>query len=168
MSRPHAELKAKISAMLSAKDVNRADYCYQCAKCTSGCEAMKLLELEPHHVMALVKSGFIEELVNSEIIWTCVTCYKCKERCPQRVAPIDVLFSLKNIAIASGKQVPGNYTALLQSVLTTGYIQTPKHVLARDRKSYSRENLGLHPLTQPKELMKFQQVLTKVATEPLI
>ncbi len=100
-----------------------SDHCYQCAKCTSGCEAHKLLELEPHRIAALLKRGLVDEMINSEIIWTCMSCFKCKERCPQKVAPVNILFTLKNLAVASGKQVPGDYTAMLQSVMGMGLMQ---------------------------------------------
>ena len=111
--------------------------------------------------------GFIDELLNSDIIWTCITCYKCKERCPQRVAPVEVLYSLKNIAIAAGKQVPGEYSNILQSVLISGLIQAVKEVRNRDNEGVNRDGLGLPPAPAPKDPAKFQQVLMKAATQTL-
>lgn len=167
MTKPLKEQQIKIEAMLSNLSEDLPSYCFQCAKCTSGCEAMKLLELEPHRIMALCKMGFSEELVNSDIIWTCITCQKCKERCPQKLAPIEVLFALKNLAMAAGKQVPGDYTSILQSVIGTGLIQSAKEVGTRDLKGATRESLGLPPLPKPKDQTKFQQVLMKAAMETL-
>ena len=53
--------------------------CFQCMKCTSGCTALKLLELKPNGIIKLVNLGFVDELPSSDIIWTCVTCLKCVE-----------------------------------------------------------------------------------------
>lgn len=167
MTMPEKEKQERIKKMLEAIQQDIPDFCFQCGKCTSGCEAMKLLELEPHKIMSLTKLGFIDELINSDIIWTCITCYKCKERCPQRVAPVEVLYSLKNIAIAAGKQVPGEYSNILQSVLVSGLIQGVKDARTRDLQAINRDGLGLPPAPAPKDPAKFQQVLMKAATQTL-
>lgn len=167
MAKPEEDAKTKVNLMLNAINENMLNYCYQCGKCTSGCEAFILLELEPHRIMALTKNGFIDELVNSDIIWTCMTCMKCKERCPQDVAPVQVIYTLKNIAVASGKQIHTGYSNMLQSVLGSGFIQQPKTVLTRNNESRTREQLGLPAINGPKDMAKFQQVLMKAATEVL-
>lgn len=141
------------------------DHCYQCAKCTSGCEAHKLLELEPHRIAALLKRGLIDEMVNSDIIWTCMSCFKCKERCPQKVAPVNILFTLKNLAVASGKQVPGDFTAMLQSVMGTGLMQAEQTVSTREGGTKKRDELDLGPCSKPADPAKFQAMIMTVAME---
>jgi len=165
MGEPQSELRKEINERLSKLRDEISDYCFQCAKCTSGCEAHKLLELEPHKIVALLKRGLIDEMVNSDVIWTCMSCFKCKERCPQRVAPVDILFSLKNLAVLSGKQIPGKYTAMLQSVLSTGLIQDIQSVATRDNKTKKRDDLGLPAVSKPVDVAKFQMALSKIAVE---
>ena len=167
MSESQTAIKNEINQRLSKLLDESSDYCYQCAKCTSGCEAHKLLELEPHKIIALLKRGLIDEMINSEVIWTCMSCFKCRERCPQKVAPVDVLFSLKNLAVASGKQIPGNYTAILQSVLSTGLLQEVKDVITKDNKTKNRKNLGLPDISKPIDTTKFQMMLSKSAVEKI-
>lgn len=165
MGEPQTELRKEINERLCKLQDEISDYCYQCAKCTSGCEAHKLLELEPHKIVALLKRGLIDEMVNSDVIWTCMSCFKCRERCPQKVAPVEILFALKNLAVASGKQIPGNYTALLQSVLSIGLLQDVKSVTTRDNKTKSRSDLGLPEISKPTDPTKFQTMLSKIAVE---
>lgn len=165
MGEPQTELRNEINERLCKLQDEISDYCYQCAKCTSGCEAHKLLELEPHKIVALLKRGLIDEMVNSDVIWTCMSCFKCRERCPQKVAPVEILFALKNLAVASGKQIPGNYTALLQSVLSIGLLQDVKSVTTRDNKTKSRSDLGLPEISKPTDPAKFQTMLSKIAVE---
>jgi heterodisulfide reductase subunit C len=165
MSESQTAIKNEINQRLIKLRDESSDYCYQCAKCTSGCEAHKLLELEPHKIIALLKRGLIDEMVNSEIIWTCMSCFKCRERCPQKVAPVEVLFALKNMAVASGKQIPGNYTAMLQSILSIGLIQDVKSVTTRDNKTKNRSELGLSEISKPVDTVKFQMVLSRLAVE---
>jgi heterodisulfide reductase subunit C len=167
MSESQTSIKNEINQRLSKIQDELSDYCYQCAKCTSGCEAHKLLELEPHKIIALLKRGLIDEMINSEVIWTCMSCFKCRERCPQKVAPVDVLFSLKNLAVAGGKQIPGNYTAILQSVLSTGLLQEIKNVITTDNKTKTRNDLGLPEISKPIDPTKFQMMLSKSAVEKI-
>ena len=165
MGESQTQIKKEINDRLKRLQDEISEFCYQCAKCTSGCEAHKLLELEPHKIVALLKRGLIDEMINSEVIWTCMSCFKCRERCPQKVAPVEILFALKNMAVASGKQIPGNYTAMLQSVLSIGLLQDIKSVTTKQNKSYSRSDLGLPDISKPTDPSKFQTMLSKLAVE---
>ena len=167
MGESQAQLKKEINERLKKLQDEFSEYCYQCAKCTSGCEAHKLLELEPHKIIALLKRGLIDEMINSEVIWTCMSCFKCRERCPQKVAPVEVLFALKNMAVASGKQIPGNYTGWLQSVLSIGLLQDIKNVMTKDNKTVTRSSLGLPDISKPIDPSKFQMMLSKLAVEKI-
>jgi len=165
MGESQTQIKEELNERLKKLQNEISDFCYQCAKCTSGCEAHKLLELEPHKIVALTKRGLIDEMVNSDVIWTCMSCFKCRERCPQKVAPVEILFALKNMAVASGKQIPGNYTAMLQSVLSIGLLQDIKSVTTRDNKTVTRKDLGLPEISKPTDPTKFQTMLSKLAVE---
>ncbi|MBN2066675.1 MAG: 4Fe-4S dicluster domain-containing protein [Candidatus Thermoplasmatota archaeon] len=165
MGEAQTQLRKEINERLARLQDEHSDYCFQCAKCTSGCEAHKLLELEPHRMVALLKRGLIDEMMNSDVIWACMSCFKCRERCPQKVAPVEILFALKNLAVASGKQIPGNYTAWLQSVLSIGLLQEVKSVSTRDNKTKTRADLGLPDASKPTDPMKFQTMLSKLAVE---
>jgi heterodisulfide reductase subunit C len=134
--------RQEINERLQKLQEEVSDFCYQCAKCTSGCEAHKLLELEPHKIVALLKRGLIDEMVNSEIIWTCMSCFKCKERCPQKVA-----------------------TAMLQSAMGIGLIQDVQTVPTRTGETKTREQAGLPPCSKPRDPAKFQQTIMTVAME---
>ena len=165
MAEGQTPIRNEINNRLTRLQNQISDYCFQCAKCTSGCEAHKLLELEPHKIVALLKRGLIDEMVNSDIIWTCMSCFKCWERCPQKVAPVEILFALKNLAVASGKQIPGNYTAMLQSVLSIGLLQDIKSVTTRDNKTKTRTDFKLPEISKPIDPNKFQNMLSKIAIE---
>ena len=57
MGEPQSDLRKELNDRLTKLQDEISDYCFQCAKCTSGCEAHKLLELEPHKIVALLKRG---------------------------------------------------------------------------------------------------------------
>ncbi len=165
MGTSQTQQKDEINKRLIKLKDELSDYCYQCAKCTSGCEAHKLLELEPHKIVALLKRGLIDEMVNSDVIWTCMSCFKCRERCPQKVAPVEILFALKNMVVASGKQIPGTYSVYLQSVLSKGLLQDEKDVTTKDHKTANRTVLQLPAISKPMDVAKFMAMLSKTAME---
>ena len=106
-------------------------------------------------------------MMNSDVIWACVGCFKCKERCPQEMSPVDVMFILKNWYVMSGGSLPGDYQNLLQGILSTGYIQEPVEVLDKDNKGWSREKLGLPKRGHPKNINGFMSALSQLAEEKL-
>lgn len=165
MAMPQEEVRNEINERLIKLQDVASFFCFQCAKCTSGCEAYKLLELEPHRVVGLLQRGLIDELINSDIIWTCLSCLKCKERCPNKVSPVDILFALKNMAVASDREVPGKYTEILQSVLSIGLMQDETEVAARDGSLKKRDSLGLPSLLKIADMTSLQATLTNLAVE---
>ena len=167
MGEPQKKIKKEINERLKKLQDEISEFCYQCGKCTSGCEAHKLLELEPHKIVALLKRGLIDEMINSEVIWTCMSCFKCRERCPQKVAPVEILFALKNMAVASGKPIPGKYSSMLQSILSIGLIQDIQTISKSDNNSTNRKELDLPDISKPIDSNKFQMVLSKLAIEKI-
>jgi len=117
--------------------------CYQCIKCTSGCPAMKMLEIKPHEIVGLVRLGFVEDVINSGIIWACAMCLKCKERCPQEVAPVDLIFALRNLAVEREVKVPNSHLQSVSMILETGFVQKPMDTVTRKLEKVNREKLGL-------------------------
>lgn len=167
MSKPDKKKYDDLEKTLAILGLESPNICYQCSKCTSGCEAMKLLELKPHAIMASAKDGFIEEILQSDEIWACVGCYKCFERCPQKMSPVDLMYVVKNWAVASGKQLPGDYQNLLQNLLSTGYTQSPMDVSDAKGKTVTRNSLGLPDLFKPLDLQKFTSIVSQLAVEAL-
>jgi len=140
MAKPNSEMRERTLAKIGKREF--AD-CFQCAKCTSGCTAFKLLELKPHEVMRLVNLGFTGELISSEISWTCVTCLKCMERCPQQASPYYVIMALRNLTIEQGGKVPEAYLNAVSQILETGFMQAVQKVTAKNMETLDRQKLGL-------------------------
>lgn len=77
--------------------------CFQCGTCTAGCPSGKETAYRTRKVMRMAQLGLKEQLLNSDDIWQCTTCYTCQERCPRGVPIVDVVLSIRNIAIQNGK-----------------------------------------------------------------
>jgi len=156
MAKPAIELRLKaLSKVWKAKPID----CFQCMRCTSGCTSLKLLELKPHEIVDLVKFGFVDELLSSDIIWTCATCLKCKERCPQKASPYDLIMALRNVAVEREAKTPEFYMSAVSQILETGLLQSVQKVTTHEMKTLDRDNLGLPKIAYPDG--KFKEAFMK-------
>jgi heterodisulfide reductase subunit C len=160
MAKPNIESRDRILAKLRGRELVN---CFQCIKCTSGCTALKLLELKPHEIIKLVNLGFVDELPSSDIIWTCVTCLKCVQRCPQKASPYHVIMALRNLAVEKEAKVPEGYLKAVSQILETGLVKALQKVLTRKMETVDRECLKLPKINPPKE--SFQAVFMKTMEE---
>lgn len=160
MAKPNFETRDKILAKLRGREMVN---CFQCIKCTSGCTALKLLELKPHEITRLVNLGFVDELPSSDIIWTCVTCLKCVQRCPQKASPYHVIMALRNLAVEREAKVPEGYLKAVSRILETGLVDAPNKIVTRKMETVDRDCLKLPKIKPPKA--SFQSVFMKAMEE---
>lgn len=140
----------------------RPEYCYQCAKCTSGCTAAKVIpEYKPHEFVALTKMGLIEPIIKSGIIWACTECWKCGEYCPQDVAPVEVIIALKNIAVKMGYRPPEALVEMVKNAIEKGFIQDVMEIMTRDFEFVNRDSLKLPRLWKPPKMKERKAALNK-------
>ena len=160
MAKPNMESREKILSKLGGGELVN---CFQCLKCTSGCTALKLLELKPHEIVKLVNLGFVDELALSDIIWTCVTCLKCVQRCPQKASPYHVIMALRNLAVEREARVPEGYLKAVSRILEIGLAEAIQEVVTRRMEIFNRESLKLPKIVYPKE--SFQAAFMKILEE---
>ena len=160
MAKPNLESRAKILAKLGGREFIN---CFQCMKCTSGCTALKLLELKPHEIIKLVNLGFIDDLAASDIIWTCVTCLKCVQRCPQKASPYHVIMAMRNLAVERELKAPEGYLKAVSQILETGLAESIQKVVTNEMETFDRETLNLPKIALPRE--SFQGAFMKIIEE---
>ncbi|MFZ0966585.1 MAG: 4Fe-4S dicluster domain-containing protein [Candidatus Bathyarchaeia archaeon] len=160
MAKPNLEAREKILSKLSGRELVN---CFQCSRCTSGCTALKLLELKPHEIVKLVNLGFVDELASSDIIWTCVTCLKCVQRCPQKASPYHVIMALRNLAVEREVKVPEGYLKAVSRILESGLAEAVQDVVTKKMEIFNRESLKLPKIAFPKE--SFQAAFMKIMEE---
>lgn len=78
--------------------------CYNCVTCTNVCPVVACYEnparrlgFLPHQIMHALGLGMRDEILSSQMLWDCVTCYACQEACPQNVRVTDILYELRNV-----------------------------------------------------------------------
>ncbi|MEM3626552.1 MAG: 4Fe-4S dicluster domain-containing protein [Candidatus Bathyarchaeia archaeon] len=160
MAKPNLESREKILSKLGTRELIN---CFQCLKCTSGCTALKLLELKPHEIMKLVNMGFIDELASSDIIWTCATCLKCIQRCPQKASPYHIIMALRNLTVEREFKIPEEYLKTVSQILETGLAEAFQKIVTKKMEVYDREKLNLPKVKRPKESLQY--VLMRIMEE---
>lgn len=141
---------------------HKPEFCYQCAKCTSGCTAAKVIpEYRPHEIVALTKLGDVIPLFESRIIWACTECLKCSTYCPQDVAPVEVVIALKNVAIKMGYKPPEMLTEMVKNVVDIGFIQGVMEIMTKDFELVERSALNLPELREPPKMSEHRALLSK-------
>jgi heterodisulfide reductase subunit A len=97
--------KPKISKELKEKllDLEKLKYCFECGICTASCPMM---ELAPSHYNPRILLETIvldpEKALTKPDIWLCGWCYRCYERCPQKLKPPEILLLVKTHAVEEG------------------------------------------------------------------
>lgn len=115
--------------------------CYQCGTCASSCPVAKITpKFNPREIIKLSLLGEKEEVVAGEAIWLCCSCFNCQERCPQKVEIADVIYALRNIALAEG-HIPNIYSEFASALLNEGRIVQVSKFVEKKREEY-----GLPPL----------------------
>lgn len=69
--------------------------CMKCGKCSGTCPAYDEMDLHPHQFVDMVESGRIDELMNAQGIYRCLSCFACVERCPRSVEPAALIEAVR-------------------------------------------------------------------------
>jgi len=72
--------------------------CYQCGTCSAGCPFIDDMDLGPDEVIRYVVLDR-NEVLNSNAIWMCASCYTCAERCPRDLNITKIMEALRQIIL---------------------------------------------------------------------
>jgi heterodisulfide reductase subunit C len=87
--------------------------CIQCGVCTGSCPTASKWDYPPRQVIAMVRAGLREELLSSNSMWFCASCYTCTVRCPRDIKPADIMHALEVISIRDGLSTKHSRTPVM-------------------------------------------------------
>lgn len=73
--------------------------CIQCGTCSGTCPLSVYMDHSPRQIMALVRADFKDEVLRSNSVWLCASCYACTVECPREIRITDIMYALKQRAI---------------------------------------------------------------------
>jgi heterodisulfide reductase subunit C2 len=106
------ELRSLVEEM-SGVDLSK---CYQCKKCTCGCPVAKITKITPSEIIRRLHLGAGNELLDSDLIWMCLSCETCYSRCPLEINTAAVIDSLRQLALEKKAAVPKGNMPLFNSM----------------------------------------------------
>jgi heterodisulfide reductase subunit C len=109
--------------------------CIQCGTCSGSCPLSAEMDVAPRGLFALIRDGDMHAALQTNTPWFCVSCYQCMDRCPQEIPVADIMYRLKQLALAAGSRPRSDkladfYRALVDDITANGRM-TESHVMAR-------------------------------------
>lgn len=128
--------------------------CFQCGTCTGSCPSGRQTAFRTRKLVRRAQLGLKEDIMDSEDLWLCTTCYNCRERCPRGVEIVDIIMILRNMAVKEGNMAP-MHKKIAQFVAKSGHL-----VNLRDEDKALRKKLGLEEV--PPTVLKDKEGLEQV------
>ena len=140
-----ATVKGKESCDLSfAREVKERsqahlERCYQCVACSSGCPVAYAMDYAPHQILRMAQLGLKDRVLDSTTIWLCASCETCATRCPNDIEIVQVMDTLRAIALREGRtqqtKLPLFHRTFLAGIKSNGKIHELMLILLYTLKS---------------------------------
>ncbi len=118
--------------------------CFTCRTCVASCPIAAVNNsFSPLRIIRMALYGLRKEVLESDFIWLCSSCYTCQERCPQGVSITEFMTLLKNMAVKEG-HIPSGVKAQKEIIKDKGRIYSIDEF---DNKKRNKIDLPSLPLT---------------------
>ena len=72
--------------------------CMQCGVCAGSCPMGPYWEHTPQELFMMIRAGKREEVLTSDSMWMCTSCYNCVSRCPRELPITHIMHGLAHYA----------------------------------------------------------------------
>ena len=84
--------------------------CMQCGVCAGSCPLGNAWEHTPQKIFMMIRAGKREEVLSSDSMWMCTSCYNCIVRCPRELPITHIMHGLATYAKRLGLVPQGQPT----------------------------------------------------------
>ncbi|MDX9766248.1 MAG: 4Fe-4S dicluster domain-containing protein [Ectothiorhodospiraceae bacterium] len=84
--------------------------CMQCGVCAGSCPLGPHWEHSPQKIFMMIRAGKRDEVLRSDSMWMCTSCYNCMVRCPRKLPITHIMHGLANYAHRLGIAPQGQPT----------------------------------------------------------
>ncbi len=144
-----------IDAVEKMSDVDLSR-CYQCKKCSSSCPVAKLTRVSPSELVRRLQLGAGDELLESDLVWTCLSCETCYARCPMGIKVASVIDALRVMSRERATSKPAGDMPLFNRIFLS---MVKSFGRSYDLPAIAIYKLGTRNLTQ--DTGKFPTMLKK-------
>ncbi len=110
-----------LETLLDSPEGKRLMSCIQCGVCAATCPYGDIMEHTPRMLIAKLRAGLIDEVLDGDDLLNCVTCYACWAKCPRGIALTDVLLPLvKEQVFLRLPEVPAELQTALEATMRYG------------------------------------------------
>jgi quinone-modifying oxidoreductase subunit QmoC len=115
----------------NVEEGNWVKMCMQCGVCSGSCPLGAAWEHPPQEIFMMIRAGKRDEVLKSESMWMCTSCYNCIVRCPRELPITHIMHGLANYAHRLGiahKQNPTRRFATIfwNNISTSGRVNELK------------------------------------------
>ncbi len=76
--------------------------CMQCGVCAGSCPLGPAWEHSPQKIFMMIRAGKREEVLKTDSMWMCTSCYNCIARCPRKLPITHIMHGLANYSYRLG------------------------------------------------------------------
>ncbi|MFW9819951.1 MAG: (Fe-S)-binding protein [Candidatus Thorarchaeota archaeon] len=102
--------------------------CYQCARCSGICQLSKVQTFTPSRIIEMILEGFENKVIESGILWDCLTCNACLQNCPEGINFADIVRMARYKMRESYGQNPDDLIAHKGVYTTISEIMSESHI----------------------------------------
>jgi len=115
----------------NVEEGNWVKMCMQCGVCSGSCPLGSAWEHPPQEIFMMIRAGKRDEVLRSDSMWMCTSCYNCIVRCPRELPITHIMHGLANYAHRLGiapKQNPTRRFAQMfwKNIASTGRVNELK------------------------------------------
>jgi len=79
------ELSIYDKMLEAAPEGERLRLCLQCGNCSGICPFGYLMAYPPHRIISYLRAERFEQVLETDTVWMCVSCYACTQVCPSNI-----------------------------------------------------------------------------------
>ncbi|MCJ7514465.1 MAG: 4Fe-4S dicluster domain-containing protein [Dehalococcoidia bacterium] len=92
--------------------------CIQCGTCSGSCPNANKMDYTPRELIAMARAGMRDEVLSSNSMWLCLSCYLCTVRCPRGIKITELMHALECLSSGSGMSTKRVLTPKLYKTFT--------------------------------------------------
>lgn len=98
--------------------------CMQCGVCAGSCPLGSAWEHTPQKLFMMIRAGKRDEVLSSDAMWMCTSCYNCIVRCPRKLPITHIMHGLANYAHRLNLAPKGQPTRVIARIFWENLVKT--------------------------------------------